>query len=93
MSILQTAAQSVAVEDAAVVTGITVGTTGEIAVTCTGGPADYDLDETKMVTYATNVSVSSNKAILTNYATLIANSSFAGKSAVWSSTTREWTPT
>lgn len=77
LSTLLTAAQSVAVEDAAVVKSITIDADdGSISVTTA---PTTTFDATKMDTYATNVS----DGKLTNYGQITEGSSFDGKDAVW----------
>ena len=53
LSIIQTAAQSVAIEDGQTVTKIEISKTGDITVTT--DPATPDLDEKEIGIYATNV--------------------------------------
>lgn len=81
LSTLLTAAQSVAVEDAAVVKSITIDADdGSISVTTA---PTTNFDATKMDTYATNVS----DGKLTNYDQITKGSSFDGMNAVWTAAT------
>lgn len=83
LSIIQTAAQSVAIEDGAVVSGIAISNTGAISVTTTGGPTGYNFDESKIATYATNVTAGTGTATITNWTTIVAN--MDNKTASWTS--------
>ena len=90
LSIIQTAAQSVAVEEEAVVTRITIAaSTGAITVTANkvaNASTSVDIDESKIATYASNVTGNSatKSATVNDWANIVAN--LDNKNAVWTST-------
>lgn len=94
VSTLVTGAQSVATADGATVTEISISSAGVITVTTSGGPSGYDLDESKIADYLTNVeSTTSNNTTTTsvkNWSKVVEGSSYNGKTVKWESSTLEW---
>lgn len=80
LSIIQTAAQTVAVENNTVVKTMSVAADGALTVTC--DPASTAVTAAKVANYATNVDSSTGK--ITNWASIVAN--MDNKVASWSAT-------
>ncbi|MDO4314214.1 MAG: prepilin-type N-terminal cleavage/methylation domain-containing protein [Oscillospiraceae bacterium] len=78
LSIIQTAAQSVAVENGEVVTKIEVANTGAITVTTDG----TGIDEGDIATYATNVS---DAGVINNWSQVISGTDYT--TATWNAGT------
>ena len=80
LSIIQTAAQSVAIEDGKTVSTISIAADGAITVTVTDN--NYNLDESKISTYATNVG---NDGKITNWTQIIKGTDY--NTATWNAST------